>query len=150
MACYMIFMKKIENWLLFPVLVLFCWSFANPGTLDFHIHDTYFVIAGVSVWRYFAAFLLIVFGLYKTIRNRHQTINRVFAVSHILITILLTGFMVIPFTSEPKYIDYSNWKSYQSKLQWDAIAVITYLLTQVIFLIYFIIQMVKRPIGTRA
>jgi hypothetical protein len=138
-------MKKIENWLILPVLVLYCWSFANPGTLDLHLHDTYFVIAGVSLWRYFAGFLLIIFGLYKTIRNRHQTINPVFAVPHILITMVLIGFLVIPFTTEKRYIDYSNWTSYQSKLQWEAIAVISYLLTQFIFLIYFIIQLIKKP-----
>jgi hypothetical protein len=143
-------MKKIENWLLLPVLVLFCWSLvAYHYTLDIHLHDTYFILEGASTMRILAGYLLIMYGLYKTIRNRHQTINRIFAVSHILISLFFTGLLLLPFTREVRYIDYSNWNSYQSKLNMGAIAIIFYLLTQVIFLIYFIAQLIKKPVIRR-
>jgi hypothetical protein len=138
-------MKKIENLLLLPVLVLFCLSFNNPGGLDFHLHDTYFVIAGVSLWRFFAGLLLILFGLYKTIRNRHYYINLIFAVPHILITILLTALILFPFKTEVhSYIDWS-----QVPDQKNALVLLAFLLIQVIFLIYFIVKLTQRPVSNR-
>lgn len=147
-------MKKIENWLLLPILILFCWSLAAaPHTLDIHLHDTYFVLDSAFTFRFLGGALLLLFGLYKTIRNRHQTINQVFAAPHLLITILLTGLLLIPFATEVRFIDYnnwSNWTSYQSNLLRPSIVVNAYVLTQFIFLIYFITQMVKRPISSQS
>ena len=139
-------MRKIENWLLLPVLFLLCWSFFGTSTLDIHLHDTYYVIDGVSILRFQAYALLIIFGMYKTVRHRHENINPVFALLHIFLTILLTGLMLIPSATATgrAYLDYSNWSSYQS-FQWNAIAIIVYSLIQVIFLGYFVVQIFKRP-----
>lgn len=140
-------MKKIENWLILPVMILFVWSLTVANyTLDFHLTDTYFVVDGAFMLRFLGGVLLLLFGVYKTIRHRHHNINRTFAVPHILITILLTGFLLIPVATEIKFVDYSNWKSYQSKLLWPAVVVIAYVLTLIIFLIYFIFQLLKKPI----
>lgn len=141
-------MRKIENWLLLPVLILFVASFFVTSTLDVHLHDTYFVIAGLSLLRFLAGLLLILFGLYKTIRNRHQKISYAFAVPHILITVFLTGLFVIPSAIVPsvlerKYLDYSNWNTFQSLYNRESIIIISYFLVQVIFGIYFFIQMVR-------
>jgi hypothetical protein len=151
----MIYIKKIENWLLLPVLILFSCSFGLVGhTLDFHLHDTYFVFEGVSTFRLLASFLLIIFGLYKTIRNRHQTINRVFAVPHILISILLTGLLLMPLAAKQQYIDYtqldySDWNSYRYQWQLPVMAGLSFLLIQAIFFIFFIAQLLKKPVIQR-
>jgi len=146
-----------ENWLLMPVIILYIWSFGLTGyTLDLHLHDTYFIVDGVSTFRILAGCLLLIFGLYKTIRNRHQTINQAFAVPHIFITILLTGFLLIPFAikfqdsaSKVQYIDYSHWRSYESNAKWALMAVFSFLLSQIIFLIYFVVQLVRKPASGR-
>lgn len=141
-------MKMVENWLLLPVLVLYGWSLTGAtSTLDIHIHDTYFVLDKVSILRILGSFLLIVFGLYKTIRYRHETINRNFAVPHILLTVLLTGLLLIPVETEVQFVDYSTWHSYERKMFWSFIGLISFLLVQFIFLIYFIVQLVRQPVN---
>jgi hypothetical protein len=145
-------MKNIENWLLLPVGILFICSFGLTGhTLDFHLHDTYFVFEGVSTLRLVAAFLLIIFGLYKTIRYRHQTINRAFAVPHIFFSTALAGLLLMPLFSTRQYIDYtildySNWNSYQDQWQLSVLAGVLFLFIQVIFFLYFIVQLLKKRV----
>jgi hypothetical protein len=151
-ACGMTYLKMIENWLLLPVVILFLCSFGFAGqTLDFHFHDTYFIFEGQSTVRYIAGFLLIIFGLYKTIRHRHKSVNQVFALSHILISVLLIGIMLLFFDSGRQYIDYSSfsyskWYKIEDLMQWTIIAGQSFLLAQVIFFLYFIVQLLKKPV----
>ena len=133
--------------MLLPVLVLYGWSLTGAtSTLDIHLHDTYYVLEKVSTLRILGGFLLILFGLYKTIRFRHETINLKFAIPHILLSIFLPALLLIPVTSEVKYLDYSNWQSYEGKFQWGPVFLLFYLLIQVIFLIYFIVQLAKKTV----
>jgi heme/copper-type cytochrome/quinol oxidase subunit 1 len=134
-------MQKVENSLILPVLFLYVWSLTVSESLDFHLHDTYFVVAGFSAMRMLASFFLILFGLYKTIRHRHDVINLFIAVPHILLTSILIGCLLAPLEGERNYIDYNSWNS----VPWDAIGLLTFLLIQVIFVIYFIIEVVKKP-----
>ena len=134
-------MQKVENSLILPVLFLFVWSLTVSESLDVHLNDTYIVVAGFSALRTLASFFLILFGLYKTIRHRHDVINLFIAIPHILFTSILIGCLLAPLEGKRNYIDYSSWNS----VPWDAIGLLTFLLIQVIFLIYFIVEIVKKP-----
>jgi hypothetical protein len=144
-------MRTIENWLLLPVLVLYIWSLnLIDDSLDIHLHDTYYVLEGVSFTRVLAGFLLLIFGLYKIIRYRHQFINRVFALPHILLSVLLTAFLLYPVTAKPRDLDYNNWLVYQKYGQRSAVAGLLFVLIQVIFLVYFVVQLLKKPVVSKS
>ena len=137
-------MQKVENSLLLAVLFLFVWSLTVTGSMDLHLHDTYFVIAGVSALRFLAGFFLILFGLYKTIRHRHDVINLFIAVPHILLTFILIGSLLASFGEKRNYVEFSTWQA-EGKLLWCAVGLMSFLLIQVIFLIYFLVQIIKKP-----
>ena len=84
-------MKKIENWLVWPALVLlfFAASKYSRSTTDIHVHDTYYVVANspIAVWS--ILWLGIVFFLFKAIRRRHLSINKKFAIPYYLLTLLI-------------------------------------------------------------
>ena len=135
-------MQKVENSLILPVLFLYVWSLTISGSLDFHLHDTYFVVEGFSALRGLAGFLLILFGLYKTIRYRHDIINLFIAVPHILLTCILIGCLLVSFEGKRNYVDFSSWNS----VQLGAMGLLSFLLLQVIFVIYFIVEIIKKPV----
>jgi len=138
-------MRKIENWLLLPAFILLFRSIIEPlQSFDIHLHDTYFVFDGVSLLRFPAYALLIIFGMYKTVRHRHENIDPVFALPHIVITILLTGVLLFPSTTGKRYVDFTNWSTI-GFMQWNVLSFVAYLLVQVIFLGYFVVQLIRKP-----
>jgi len=142
-------MKKIENLLFLPVLAL-CFYGASKyssTTLDIHFQDTYFVIYNATIVGWSLAWLLGVIVLFKVIRQRQQTINIKFAIPYIVLTLLLFLVLWLPSGAETgdngiSDEQLSRWLLYN---QLRMVAAILFAMAQVTFLIYFIVQLMKRP-----
>jgi hypothetical protein len=148
-------MKKIENVLLLPVLVLIVLIFlTGNATLDIHLHDTYYIIAYSQLVKWFLYWLVVVFILYTVIRYRHKRVNTVWAVTHISITIVLIAlnwYLVVSpgfeGSGEGANIAYNmaafrKWELYN---QWSIVTMLAFLLTQIIFLVYFVTRLFQTP-----
>ena len=144
-------MRKIENLLLVPfLLIVLALCLRGHSTLDIHLHDTYYVIAPWPLAQLFVVWLFILFLLYKLIRKRRQFVNNWWAISHITVTTLLTGLIWFSYLFNNRlprwYISDSLettlriWAAYNQLL---VISCMIFLFVQVIFLIYFIVQMIK-------
>jgi heme/copper-type cytochrome/quinol oxidase subunit 1 len=148
-------MKKIENILLLPVLVLIVLMFlAGDATLDFHLHDTYFVIALAHVIKWFLYWLVVAFILYTVIRYRHKRVNTAWAITHISLTII--PIVLIWYLAVPPQLNLSDghdyWafeQAFQSKWEWRnlwlVILALAFLLTQIVFLVYFVTRLFQTP-----
>jgi hypothetical protein len=144
-------MKKIENLLLLPFLfALYGVNRASANLLSIAFHDSYFVInpAGVSMW--FLCYLIVLFLLYKVIRMRHQTVNWLWATGHITFTffLIVTVWWSFEYSGSPlsgfslsKSDDFAAWVSYNRVLVFSAL---TFSLIQVVFWIWFILQMIRK------
>jgi hypothetical protein len=144
-------MKKIENWLFWPILILIFCSISKYGdtATDIHWNDTFYVINNSFITGWFLAWLLIVFFLFKLIRRRHQAINNKFAITYIVLTVLffsiswLSGFM-----GGGSPAGYSD-SQIDKLIFYNQVRVVTalgLLVTQVIFLVYFVVQLLKKPV----
>lgn len=144
-------MKKMENWLLVPAFLLLVSFFFLHRTIDVHIHDTYYVITGSFVAQWAAYWVLLLFLLYKLLRKRHDTVNGKLFRLHVTTTfiplffILFLGYITNSKTAQ--YLDYSNWQQLEPRFQASTAMILTllFLLSQVTFLLYFIIQLLKKP-----
>jgi hypothetical protein len=128
-------MKKIENWLLWPILILIFCSISKYGdtATDIHWNDTFYVINNSFITGWFLAWLLIVFFLFKLIRRRHQAINNKFAIT---------------FMGGGSPAGYSD-SQIDNLIFYNQVRVVTalgLLVTQVIFLVYFVVQLLKKPV----
>ncbi|HUP12281.1 MAG TPA: hypothetical protein VM187_08725, partial [Niastella sp.] len=97
---------------------------------------------------WFLAWLLIIFFLFKLIRRRHQEINNKFAIIYIVLTMLFfTLSWGSGFLGGGSPAGYSD--SQLDKLifydQVRTLTAVSLMVTQVIFLVYFVVQMLKRP-----
>jgi hypothetical protein len=144
-------MKKIENILFWPVLILLFLSASKYGSdmVGTDFNDTYYVITNSQVAGSFAVWLLVVVFLFKLIRRRHQVVNKKFALSYIVLTILLTGvFLGLGFVkggSAAGNYTTADLDALMFRNQLKVACAEGCLLVQVIFLIYFFIQIVKKP-----
>jgi hypothetical protein len=141
-------MKKIENVLLLPALVLLVLIFVKRrSTLDLHLHDTYYVIANAAIVKWFLYWIIVQFILYTIIRRRHGPLSKKWAVTHISITVLLIGLILfLPHTQERAPVDYKTilerWQWYNEAM---LAAMLAFLLSQIVFLIYFVIRLFQSP-----
>jgi len=135
-------MKKIENWLIIPALLLFFYWISNYGktSINIHWHDTYYVLDNKALSGRFLIWLTIVFIFFKIIRARHGSINRKFAVTYIVLTLLL--FIIF---SLPVELDGRNLEKWSLFNQVRIIVGAIFLLAQVMFLIYYFVQLIKKP-----
>jgi hypothetical protein len=144
-------MKRIENWLLWPILILIFCSISKYGdtATDIHWNDTFYVINNSFITGWFLAWLLIVFFLFKLIRRRHQAINNKFAILYIVLTVLFfsiswaSGFM-----GGGSPAGYSD-SQVDKLILYNKVRIVTalgLLVTQVIFLVYFVVQLLKKPV----
>jgi heme/copper-type cytochrome/quinol oxidase subunit 1 len=146
-------MKKIENWLFLPILVLVFYGASkySSNTIDIHFHDTYYVVANGHLIGVSLVWLSIVLILFKIIRRRHQSISIRFAIPYLILTLLIFLVFWLPNGAETGANGISDtqlnrWLLYN---QLRISAAFFFLLAQVIFLIYFITQLFKRPVVSR-
>jgi hypothetical protein len=148
-------MKKVEHFLFLPVLILLFYGASKYSSTvtDIHLHDTFYVITNASITGWFLAWLGIVFILFKIIRRRHVIIHTKFAFTYIVLTVLLFGvFIVAGLVGGPSdrsgYTD-ADLDVVIARNLFRMVTVYCFLAVQFIFLIYFIIQMVKQPVIRR-
>ena len=148
-------MKKIENLLFWPILVLIFCSISKYGdtTTDVHFSDTYYVINNSFITGWFLAWLLIVFFLFKLIRRRHHFVHTKFAAAYIMLTVLFFGISwASGFFGGGSPAGYSDSQLdklifYDNLRTQSALCLVA---TQVIFLIYFVVQLLKKPVVSKS
>jgi heme/copper-type cytochrome/quinol oxidase subunit 1 len=134
-------MTKLENLLFLAAVAVLCWPHISSYTCDFHLHDTYFVIAFPKLL--LTELLLVLFLFYKILRKRHGLVNRLMAVTHVFITILFIAGVLCAFVSVQTvnmshgYLNYSNWQEIETQNRYRnliaALFIIVFLITQFIF-----------------
>ena len=144
-------MKKIENILFWPVLILLFLSASKYGAMstDIQYNDTYHIIPNSYVAGSFAGWLLMVIFLIKGLRRRQQVIHKKIVLTYILLTVLLLGvFLGLGFVSGGSAagnFTTADLDALMFRNQLKLLCAEGCLLVQVIFLIYLIIQLVKKP-----
>jgi heme/copper-type cytochrome/quinol oxidase subunit 1 len=148
-------MRKIENILLLPVLVLIVLLFlTGDATLDFHLHDTYFVIALAHVIKWFLYWLMVAYILYTVIRYRHKRVNTAWAITHISLTIIpivLIWYLAVPpdlkLSDDHAYLAYEQafHRKWEWRYLWLGILGMGFLLNQIVFLVYFVTRLFQTP-----
>lgn len=148
-------MKKIENWLFLPVLILLFFSASKYGgaSTDINVSDTYFIIPNAAIAGVFAAWLFLVIFLFKRIRRRHQVVHKKFAIIYITLTLLFLGVFLglglVAGGSAAGNFTNSDLDALIFRNQLRVWCAWCCLLVQVIFLIYFIVQIVKSALPCR-
>jgi hypothetical protein len=148
-------MKKIENWLLLPLLFIVFGNYLFVGKSMLHIdHDVQSaqIITDALFFRFFLFILVVLFLLYKIIRKRYGAVNKPWAFSHIAITMLFTVIIwyLVQNQQWPRFYLSTSfndvlhiWARYNKAL---VIAACIFLLIQISFLIYFTVKLVKKPL----
>lgn len=143
-------MKKIENLLVLPMLLLLVWAiFSKGATLDFHIYDTYYVVDSAWLALQMLIVVLLFFVLYKLVRRRHQRVSRTWVITHFSVStalILITWFSVGMFNKRSKgLVDYSE--AFNHRLPaWElaiGMAVLSFLVLQLTVFAYLIIRLIR-------
>ena len=142
---------KIEMLLLglvcFLIMAMLAWPvFLHRTSWDLHMHDTYFVITTLPLIIYALIYSIFLLVLYTIIRKNGGSINIYISFSHVLVTIafiifLLFGDTWMPDKQPRRYLNYSNWSTYNGysvKIKWVAIITSLFVTTQVIFFVSFI------------
>lgn len=148
-------MKKTENWLLWPILILIFCSISKYGgtSTDIHLNDTYYVIDNSFITGWFLAWLLIVFILFKLIRRRHQFVHTKFAAAYIVLTVLFFGISWgSGFYGGGSPAGYSA-RQIDLLLFYDRLrtrSALCLVAIQVIILVYFVVQLLKKPVVSKS
>jgi len=79
---------------LMALLLLIVSLFSSNGAIDFNLHDTYFVIAGINICLFIAAFLLIIWVIY--IVSNRMLLSIVLTWVHVVATVL-AGIMYLKY-----------------------------------------------------
>jgi hypothetical protein len=146
-------MKKFENLLFWPVLVLLFFSASKYGvaSTDIMVADTYYIISSATIAGSFAVWLLVVIFLLKRMRRRHRVINKKFAIIYIALTLLFFGVflglgLVNGGSAGGNFTD-SQLDALIFRNQLRVVCAWCCLVVQVIFLIYFTMQIMKKPVA---
>ncbi|HEY8894936.1 MAG TPA: hypothetical protein VIM79_08965 [Niastella sp.] len=145
-------MKKIENWLFWPVLFIVFANYLLEGESKLGIDKKSVSIITPSMFSGISLVILVVlFFLYKIIRKRNGAVNKPWAISHVAITTLLIviiWYLVQNQQMPRRYFstsfkdELSIWVIHNQAL---VKSVFVFLLVQVSFLIVFIVQIMKKP-----
>ena len=136
------------------VLVLSSFLFHNQfKAIDFHLHDTYYVITHPPIFWLLAIFALLVWAIY--LATNKILYSKALTWAHVTITILAIGlFLATLFFGESllnltprRYYDFSNWNSLNTYTTFTKTVLITifiFLLGQILFVVNFIVGLFKR------
>ena len=121
--------------------LLFLCSFLYYGrTVDFHFHDTYFVIATDHLLLMAGCYLLFLWIVYQSIHNRPA--SKLLTNIHVWTTLAVVAICTFLFLNQPRsYIDYSMFRE-RSLL--TGLLTILFLLVQVLFLANVFIALLRR------
>ena len=145
-------MKKIENFLFLPVLVLVFYSMSkySDAPIDVHFNDTYYMIPTAPLTGWLAVWLLLVFLLFKVIRRRQQSVHKKFAIVYLTGTVLFFAvFLLLGLSGDHSENGFSD-SELDTLIFKDHVRVVAawcFMATQVMFLIYFVMQFLKRPVA---
>lgn len=142
---------KIEMLLLvlvcFFILAMLVWpAFLHQTSWDLHIHDTYYVIPTLPLIICALIYCIFLLVLYIIIRKNGGGINPYISLFHILVTIVFIIFLLfgdawMPDKQPRRYLDYSNWSTYNSysvKVKRFAILTLLFVAAQLTFFVSFI------------
>lgn len=135
------------------LFVLFSLFSDKSNTLDFHLHDTYFVIAFSHFLGLLAAIPFFLWAVYFFCRNIIYSLKLawIYTIVTILCLLLFTFLLfnnnVFSLSSNPvRYYDYSEWNTYKAYPMFAKIAVIillVFLAAQIIFIINLTAGIIK-------
>ena len=147
---------RIENWLLIvPVILLLVEKvFFGHYTFNFHIKDTYFVIAGIHAGIVILLFCWLLYLCHFSLRAKNSG-STIILTAHVVSTLLLLVFFficnfIIPgYANTPimprRYYDHTSWQTYQ---QSDALnncitfLVLAFMVIQLLFFIYTLFRLI--------
>jgi len=100
---------KVENILflficLYGGIMMLSPGMVRPESVDFHVHDTYYIVSGLYVALFLLMYCLLLFALYRMLRRRRRDIHFGGALFHILVTI----FFVVIFLRSESLLTYSG------------------------------------------
>jgi hypothetical protein len=118
------------------LLSLFISFIPGRGTLDLHLHDTYFVLSGSILFMVLAGFLFLLWGIYKfafTTNNSHKLtwIHIILTLSFSLTIIII---YIIAGRLPTRYEQFKNWsamKTFEKTNDAILITIILLMLSQV-------------------
>jgi len=139
-----------ENWLIvIPIILLFSSNiFIGNSTIDIHLHDTYYVIRTLHVVGWILllvvlpylchAFLRLNKSGRKTIMNAHIYLTQFSYIAALLILILMT----LSLKRNDSY-SFESWNKISTGQYLFAAVLVIYLLTQVLFFLYFLVMIFR-------
>lgn len=137
-----------ENWLLIFPLLFFTFNdiSVRDTAIDFHLHDTYFIVSTTHAWTWILLLVLGPYSLHLILRLNNKGEKRVLNV-HVYTTLLcyIAGIATSLFSLfELNKYGFSNWKELNKSQYLFIILKAVYLITQFLFFIYFIIKMFQK------
>jgi heme/copper-type cytochrome/quinol oxidase subunit 1 len=141
-------MKKLENWLpVLAILLLLLITSSQAHTIDLHLHDTYFILATQTLKIWFCCYLLIITLMYKLIRWKQEFVHKWVIITHLISLVLTALLVVLPngwlglADAPERNLEYTNLgRINQAMVVW----ILLVLMVQLIFLAYFIVQLVTK------
>jgi cell division protein FtsW (lipid II flippase) len=125
--------------LLFIILVFFI----STPTVDFHVYDTMFVVAGSSVIWLVAAFLALFWVLYRL--TYHLLYSSLLTWLHVLFTIIALVAVFTLIKLQPSHTEgwayYEQFTGYEKRI---AITVLLALITQLVYPVNLVIGIIKK------
>jgi heme/copper-type cytochrome/quinol oxidase subunit 1 len=149
---------RIESWLLIvPIILLLIQKICFPDTsVDFHLHDTYFVIGTFYFGITILLFCCILYLCHFSLRARKSGSKKILTV-HVIVTVLLLIFFFVCHFFVPlwkaspmkprRYYDYSSWEGFQQydvTSRWFAVMFVVFVIIQVLFILYTIVRLVVK------
>lgn len=143
-------MRKIEYLLLaVPLLFLAIFYIRAPvELLDFHIHDTMYVVA-VSHFFWLLFFLMCLYLVIHLILRKKKWRNRIIGNSHVIISviaILVIGVQMFVRPTPLKSIDADVYRKIPFGDKILAICALGFILAQILFLFYFLFTFIIKSL----
>ena len=126
--------------------------FQTNSALDIHLYDTYYVINNIPFSLIFLTYSFIIYSSYFLLRNINRSVSKPIALIQIMGILILIFSISIP-NNIPKisnhplhHYDYSTWDSFKKFAALNelaTIAAIFFIISQIVFFLYFIGILIK-------